>query len=97
MPSSKKVPSPKDSIKIGRSYEELAARYFTDRNYVILHRNYRAGHKEIDLIVQKGGVVAFVEVKAAKSKSRGHPAERVTRKKISNLTKAAQQYLIENK
>ncbi len=97
MPSSRKGNSKEDRIKIGRSYEELAAQFFLDRHYVILHRNYHAGHKEIDLIVQKGNVVVFVEVKSAKSKSMGHPAERVTKKKIANLTLAAQQYLIENK
>lgn len=97
MPSSRKGQAKEDRIKIGRSYEELAAQFFLDRHYTILHRNYHAGHKEIDLIVQKGNVVVFVEVKSAKSKSMGHPAERVTKRKISNLTKAAQQYLIENK
>ena len=97
MPSSKKGSSEKDRIKIGREYEELAAQFFLDRHYTILHRNYHAGHKEIDLIVKKEKVIVFVEVKAAKSKSMGHPAERVTKKKIANLTKAAQQYLIEYK
>jgi putative endonuclease len=97
MPSSRKGNSTEDRIRIGRSYEELAAQFFLDRHYTILHRNYHAGHKEIDLIVQKGNVVAFVEVKSAKTKSMGHPAERVNKKKIANLTQAAQQYLIENK
>jgi len=97
MPSSHKGNSKEDKIKIGRSYEERAAQFYLDRQYVTLHRNYHAGHKEIDLIVRKDNVVVFVEVKSAKSKSLGHPAERVTKKKIANLTKAAQQYLIENK
>jgi len=96
MPSSKKGNQNKENFRIGRDFEELAAQFFLDRNYLILNRNYRAGHKEIDLIVQKGDVVAFVEVKSVKSKSLGHPVERVTRRKISNLTKAAQQFLIEN-
>jgi len=97
MPSSRKGQAKEDRVKIGRGFEELAAQFYLDRDYKILHRNYHAGHKEIDLIVQKDEVVAFVEVKAAKSKSLGHPVERVTKKKIANLTKAAQQYLNENK
>ncbi len=97
MPFSRKRNSKEDKIEIGRAYEELAAQFFLDKHYTILHRNYRAGHREIDLIVKKDNVIAFVEVKAAKSKSMGHPAERVNKKKITNLTKAAQQYLIENK
>jgi putative endonuclease len=96
MPSSRKGVSKPDRIKIGREYEELAARFFLERNYIILNRNYQAGHKEIDLIVKKGNGVAFVEVKSAKSDTLGHPAERVTKKKRDNLVKAAQQYLAEN-
>jgi len=97
MPSSRKGSSKQNRVKTGRDYEELAAQFYLKRNFQILHRNYQAGHKEIDLIVRKDDEVVFVEVKAAKSKSLGHPAERVTKKKISNLTRAAQQYLIENK
>jgi len=97
MPSSRKGSFKKDNIRIGREFEDLAAQFFSDRHYDILHRNYHAGHREIDLIVQKGNTVVFVEVKSAKTKSMGHPAERVTKKKMANLIKAAQQYLIENK
>jgi putative endonuclease len=97
MPSSKRAKTSKDSLTVGREYEELAARFFLDKGFQLLHRNYRAGHKEIDLIVRKGDTVAFVEVKSARSKSLGHPSERITKKKRENLIKAAQQYLIENK
>ena len=97
MPSPKKRKQEKDRVKIGRSYEALAAHFFLDSGYLILNRNYRAGQKEIDLIVQKGNSLVFVEVKSASSTRFGHPAERVDKKKINNLIKAAQQYLIENK
>jgi putative endonuclease len=91
MPSSKK--SAGSSSKVGSSFESQAAQFFQKNNYKILNRNYRAGHKEIDLIVQKGDTIAFVEVKAAKSKSLGHPIERVTKKKRENLIYAAKQFL----
>lgn len=97
MPSSKRGKKSKENYEVGREYEELAAQFFLDNGYHLLHRNYRAGHKEIDLIVRKGHLVAFVEVKSSKSKSLGHPSERITKKKKENLIKAAQQYLIENK
>ena len=96
MPSPKNRKPKKDRVKIGRSYEELAAHFFLDSGYMILSRNYRAGQKEIDLIVQKGNTLVFVEVKSASSAKFGHPAERVDKKKIANLILAAQQYLIEN-
>ena len=96
MPSSKNRKPEKDKVKIGRSYEELAAQFFLDSGYLILLKNYRAGKKEIDLIVQKGNALVFVEVKSTSSAKFGHPAERVDKRKIANLTQAAQQYLIEN-
>jgi len=80
-----------------RSYERLAASFFEQNGFEILQRNWQTGHREIDLIVRKGTLIIFVEVKSASSRKFGHPAERVDDKKIINLTKAAQQYLIDNK
>ncbi|RKX24093.1 MAG: YraN family protein [Candidatus Zixiibacteriota bacterium] len=80
----------------GRKYENLAAEYYQQQNFDIIERNWRAGHKEIDLIVKRGNLIVFVEVKSTYSKKFGHPAERVDKKKISNLTQAAKQYLIRN-
>ncbi|HEX2897363.1 MAG TPA: YraN family protein [candidate division Zixibacteria bacterium] len=95
MPSSRKGSSKEDRLKIGRQFEDQAAQFYITQQYKILERNYRAGHKEIDLIVQKGNTVVFVEVKSAKSKSLGHPAERVTKKKIkSHLSKSKRRNLI---
>jgi putative endonuclease len=81
----------------GKSYEQLAAAFFEQNGFEILQRNWRTGHREIDLIVRKNKLIAFVEVKSASSQKYGHPADRVDDKKVANLTKAAQQYLIDNK
>jgi putative endonuclease len=97
MPSSKDRRHNRDSkIKTGHNYERLAEVFFTQRGFDILQRNWRAGHKEIDLIVRKGNLIAFVEVKSTRTKEFGHPAGRVDEKKIANLTQAAHRYLIDN-
>lgn len=98
MPSSKPG-SPVDRRKLeqGKKFEELAARFYIDNGFEVLERNWRAGHKEIDLIVRKDDIVVFVEVKSTYSKKFGHPAERVDRKKIHNLTDCARQYIIAQK
>ena len=36
----------------------------------------------------------FVEVKSSRTKKFGHPVEWISRRKIRNLTEAAQQYLV---
>ena len=53
--------------------------------------------KEIDLIVSKDNVVAFVEVKGAASRQYGHPSEKVDKRKQAHLTEAAQQYIDQKK
>ncbi len=95
MPSSKKEPGDNQkTVAVGRRYEQLAAHYLVQNGYEILERNWRAGRKEIDLIVKKGQVIAFVEVKAATSTRYGHPAEKVDQRKQEHLTQAAQQYIL---
>ncbi len=82
-------------VKIGREYEQLAAKFYKDNNFTILESNWQDSHREIDLIVQKDNLVIFVEVKSASSKKYGHPVERVDKRKQDNLIKAAQKYLQE--
>ena len=95
MPSSERdLPGGGKKQARGRTFEKLAADYFIAKGFEILERNWRAGHKEIDLIVRREKLIIFVEVKSSYSRKFGHPAERVDRKKISNLTQAARQYLI---
>ncbi|MEW5993598.1 MAG: YraN family protein [Candidatus Zixiibacteriota bacterium] len=97
MPSFEKAhPRSKSKRRKGYTYEEFAAAYFRQHGYTVLERNWQAGHKEIDLIVRKGDVVAFVEVKSVSTREYGHPAERIDDKKIEHLTRAVQQYLIDN-
>lgn len=98
IPSSKDHPSEKRRrLETGQTFERLAAVFFEQNGFEILQRNWRTGRREIDLIVKKGNLIAFVEVKSASSKKYGHPANRVDERKVTNLTKAAQQYLIDNK
>jgi len=87
----------KNRLKQGRLFEKQAALFFEYHGFEILERNFFAGHKEIDLIVKKENLIVFVEVKSAKSKKFGHPAERVDKKKRKNLTQAAHQYIEESK
>jgi len=47
----------------GKKGEEIAANYLKEMGYVIVASNYKRKYGEIDLIVQYGAVVAFVEVK----------------------------------
>ncbi len=77
----------------GYHYEEVAARYYQGLGYEIVARNYQAGHREIDLIVQNSEALIFVEVKGGRVEFMGHPSHRVDERKQKLLIKAAQEYL----
>ncbi len=87
----------KRKINQGRRFEELAARFFVAKGFEVIERNWRSGHKEIDLIVRRDSLIVFVEVKSTYSEKFGHPVERIDEKKIKHLSDAARQYLIANK
>ncbi len=75
--------------------EGLARDYLTRHGYAILTSNYRTPEGEIDLVAQKDGEIAFVEVKARRGRACGVPEEAVTPAKQAKLIAAAQRYLQE--
>ena len=78
---------------LGNSGEEYAALYLEQNGYHILHRNWRKGHGEIDLIASLHEWTVFVEVKTRNSTKFGFPEESISQLKIFRLQKAAGEYL----
>ncbi len=74
---------------LGLLGERLAASYLERLGYRILERNYRSGHREVDLIVRRGNLVAFVEVKARAGEGFGHPLEAITALKRREVERVA--------
>ncbi len=78
---------------LGRWGERTASRALERRGWRVLARNYRLGRREIDLVVRRGDLVAFVEVKTRASRGYGHPEEAVTRLKQREIEDVAQDFL----
>ena len=57
-------PSRQRAERAGRRAEWLAALAYGVRGYRVLARRFRTSGGEIDIIAQRGGVLAFIEVKA---------------------------------
>ena len=74
---------------LGERGEQMAADHLARAGWTVLHRNYRLGHKEIDLVARRGEVVAFVEVKTRAGLGYGHPLEAVTPKKRREIQQVA--------
>jgi putative endonuclease len=62
-----------DSHRLGIEGEDFAARHLERRGWRVIDRNYRFGHKEIDLIARRDRTVAFIEVKTRARLRWGHP------------------------
>lgn len=79
--------------EIGRKGEDIACRYLMDRGHTVLHRNWRSGHLETDIITMDKNGIHFVEVKSRAFPMQARPEESVTRLKQRRLARAAEYYL----
>lgn len=80
---------------LGKFGEELAVDFLQKNGYEILETNWFFDKAEIDIIAQKGTVLAVVEVKTRSSLEFGLPQEFVKPKKIQLLVKAINEYVIQ--
>lgn len=73
----------------GELGERIAERWLRRSGWRVLQRRFRSGHRDIDLVVERDGTVAFVEVKARRGEAFGQPVEAVNWRKQKELTKSA--------
>lgn len=76
----------------GKIGEDQAVKWFVEKGYTILHRNWCYRKYEIDIIANRNNTLHFIEVKTRTSHSFGYPEEAVSRKKMENMMKCAEQY-----
>lgn len=82
---------------IGKRGEELAVEYLIKNGYVVTARNARVSHDEIDIIVEDGEHIVFVEVKAraqtASNRRYGRPCAAVDYAKKQKLLRSVSEYI----
>ena len=78
---------------IGSRGEDAAADAYRRRGYRILARNWRCALGELDLIVERRGVLVFCEVKSRRDSAFGGGYEAVTWKKRAKVRALAQAFL----
>lgn len=79
--------------QLGQRGEEEACRYLTRRDYRLLHRNWRCGHLEIDIVAEDFGELVFVEVKTRRDEIFAEAIEAVTPQKKKNIIRVARAYM----
>lgn len=78
---------------LGVSGEVFAEKYLEGAGWKILEKNYRIRSAEIDLIAERDGLIAFIEVKTRRSERYGRPAEAVTLRKQQKIISAAGKFM----
>jgi putative endonuclease len=87
-------PRPTSSaLRLGRAAEQAAAVYLERRGWCMLGRNVRVGRGELDLIMRRGPVLAFVEVKARRTRTCGAPEDAVSPRKQHQIARLAELWL----
>ncbi|HYS55963.1 MAG TPA: YraN family protein [Thermoanaerobaculia bacterium] len=79
--------------KLGARGERRAAWFYRLRGFSIVGRNQRMRSGEIDLIVRRGKLLVFVEVKTRQSLTAGEGYQAVDRDKQLQLVRLADEYL----
>lgn len=79
--------------RFGDRGEDLAAVFFESKGFRVVERNWRCRMGEIDLILERNGVVHFVEVKTRQSTSFGYPEEAITYAKRERFRRTIEAYL----
>jgi putative endonuclease len=80
---------------LGSAGEAEAVRWYEDRGYEILERNWRRREGEIDLIARRATTVVFCEVKTRTSDRFGTGAEAVLPAKQRRIRRLAARWLSE--
>lgn len=84
-------------LRIGAEGEKAAVEYLRARGYMIVGRNWRSGHHELDIIaITPDQCYHFVEVKTRREGALVSPAEVITLRKVRNLISAANHFIQAN-
>ena len=81
---------------LGRWGEALVAEDLRKRGWTVLAAGWQCRFGELDLVAEKGNILAFVEVKLRKNDSFAAPRELVDRRKQERIRTAAELYLSQN-
>jgi putative endonuclease len=84
-------------LALGEQTERRAEQFLQLHHWHTRARNYRCKVGEIDLIMEQGNQLIFVEVRLRSHREFAHASESVTLSKQKKIIKAAQRYLQEHR
>src|SRR3989344_3014929 len=81
----------------GAKGEELASQHLQKQGFKIIDTNWQTRFGELDIIASKGDILHFVEVKLKVGEHFGTPEEMINKRKLYQIRKTAEMYLLKNK
>jgi len=84
------------SRQTGADWEKTAESFLSSQGLKLLQRNFSSRLGEIDLIMEDGKTLVFIEVRYRKNKHYGNGAESITMQKQDKICRTAAWYLAKN-
>jgi len=85
--------SPPRHLTEGLAAEELAAAFLQRKGLRLIEKNFRCAYGEIDLIMQDGRTLVFIEVRLRSNAGFGGAAMSINQSKQQKLKRTAERYL----
>jgi putative endonuclease len=82
-----------ESHSLGQQGEELAVAHLKEKGYRILHRNWKSGKKELDIVAENKDNIVFAEVKTRSENFMADPRDTISREKQRLMIFAADDYI----
>jgi putative endonuclease len=79
---------------LGLRGERIALAFLTSCGWAVEAHRFKLGRHDLDLVVRKGRMVAFVEVKTRRSASCGTAVEAVNRRKQRDIARVASVWVL---
>lgn len=85
-----------EKLDKGKQGEEYAIHLLKQKGYELVKRNFTSRNSEIDLIVKKGDLLVFVEVRLKANADYGYPEDTMSKGKMNAIKRGAEEYLHQN-
>ncbi len=83
--------------ELGHWGEDIAAKFLQAKGYSIIGRDWKDGHKDLDIIAVHDDTLVVVEVKTRRSGGLLSPEQAVNSTKIKNITLATNRFVKTNR
>ena len=87
----------KNRQDLGKRGEDVALEYLLQRGMKLLVRNWRSGHKELDLVMEEEEFIRIVEVRSRNYPAQIDPFESVDMAKRKKIMQAAKGFVAANR